>query len=145
MKCNMTGLVCETYPFVFKKGDYGYYSNHLADMEFIFYLCEQEFINLLMQGIDPGDNRLIGADNYALQYEKYLSSDIVYHTISQFKLVPENWFKQYFPFLNYEGEQWLWEHPERTVADYVQQLEEGAYKHDVLAVLDYYTYTIKFN
>lgn len=142
MKCNMTGIVCETYPFVFRKGDYGYYANHLADMEFTFYLCEQEFVNLLSQGIYRSTIRYEQTDNYALQYETYLSSDLVYETISRFKYVPENWFKQYFPFLNYEGEQWLWEHPEQTIADYAQQLEESAYKGDILGVLDYYTYTI---
>lgn len=137
-RCNITGKTDDLFEFNFTSEDYGYFANKLNDTVFLFYLHIDEFEKLMKFGAD----RVIGTeenfDNHAYKYGKYFSSDIIYELIHSFQYVPVNWYKQEYPFLEHDEEQWLWEDKTRTVNDLIKQLPDNDRKQAIKEVLHYY-------
>lgn len=140
--CNITGIENEKlYPFVFHKGDYGYLASHLSDDNFTFYLCYQEYEKFSLLGKSEISGGNFDFENHSMQYGKYYSSEDVHALIQTFKLCPDNWFKQHYPFLEPDEEQWLWDNKDKSVSELVEEyIQDTDRKKELTECLSYYVY-----
>jgi len=137
-RCNITGKTDEIFEFYFTSEDYGYFANKLTHKIFTFYLHIDEFEKFMKLGADHVIGTKENFDNHAYKYNKYFSSDIVYDFIHTFKYVPHNWYRQHYPFLEHDEEQWLWEDQTRSVNDLIEQLPDDDRKQAIKEVMYYY-------
>jgi len=137
-RCNITGKTEDLFEFNFTSEDYGYFANKLNDRVFSFYLHRDEFEKFLCLGTPYIIGTEEAFDNNAYKYGRYFSSESVYNYINTFTYVPFNWYKQDYPFLEYEEEQWLWEDKSRTVNDLIKQMPESDRKQAITEVMHYY-------